>query len=146
MVVVQVTPTRQAMTVGLIEVGSSPGVASMHLSVQRSRLPLVGLPNGPPSRSTMAVNAVKLLLLVVHLQLLVGVRRQTPLAEWQEHIRARTRVVLLASAASSAGVVLHGHHNGVPCSQSVIDFLDVLERVRLRSVGPLNDGARQRRQ
>jgi hypothetical protein len=139
------TPTRQGMAIRLVKVSSSTGVAAMHLSVQRSRLPRVGLPNGASSRSTMPMNTIKLLLLVVHLQLLVGVRRQTPLAEWQEHVWALIRVSLLTSAASSACTVLHRHDDGVPCSQSVIDFLNVLEGVRLRSVGSLDDLARQRR-
>ena len=55
----------------------------------------------------MAVDAVKLLLLIVHLQLLIGVWGQTPLAEWQEHIRSLVGVVLLASTSSSTIVVLY---------------------------------------
>ena len=55
----------------------------------------------------MAMDTVKLLLLIVHLQLLIGVWRQTPLAEWQEHIRSLVGVVLLASTSSAACVVLY---------------------------------------
>jgi hypothetical protein len=71
------------------------------------------------------VHGVHVLLLHRALQLLVRVRGQIPVAQ-----RHQLPVLLVSGADSTGPVCLDTHENGmVPSFQSVVHFLDVVERV-----------------
>ena len=120
----------------LVKVGR-PSVASVHLSVKWPWLSRVWLPHWTSTRASMSMNTIELLLLIVHLELLVWIRREAPLAQGEWDVGALARLSF-AAASSPRWVVLDWHNNWISGPEPVIDFLDVLERIRLGSVGSLD--------